>query len=270
MYNLPTTFFVLCSMTHLIPENVLEKMFNMIQASKGQITQTIHLYSYDPCRLSAYLSDMLIIRPFINFRRRPMQFVRSRNKIFLFADTLKSLNLSIAPHIDCELRKVLRDVTHTIQLSFRNLKFENDRYILNHKHMHTMNFFFQKNFDIIKKSDVIKFSPTLFTALIYAREMNIQPQPRFSDDSFHLKPTSKCNLFMSFTYKCPSCHSDIFDYNSISQKFINKNFDDHERLVSNLVCECLYCIDYTFKNHKFPWSNVGIILCMYNNPIYLQ
>ena len=196
----------------IVPENLIEDMFCLIEAKNGEITQTIHLYSHDPTRLVEHLSHMISIRDFILFQRRPIQFVRTRYMIYLFADCLKSVGGHITPHINSYLMTVLPEMMHTVELNFDYIRFENDLYILNHNRMNRIIFYFPKNFDLPE------CSPSLFTSLNLARRTSIQPQPKFIDDEFHVKATNKCSLFMSFTFSCPCCHNSIYKYNSVSEK----------------------------------------------------
>ena len=134
-FNLPTAFFVMSSLDGLVPDHIIEEMFSMIQAKNGQISQTIELLSYDPEKLTQYLANMINIRTHILFLRKPLQYVRSRYMTYLFSDILKCVRSHIVPHIDCNLKSVLRGVIHTVELTFDTLMFENDTYVLNHKQM---------------------------------------------------------------------------------------------------------------------------------------
>jgi hypothetical protein len=244
-YNLPTTFLAVCSLNEIIPAHIINAMFCLIEAKRGQIKQTIHLYSYNPNRLAEYLNDISTIRCYISFSKRPMQLVRTRDRIYLFSDTLKSVTGHISPHINCTQNLLSGGITHSIQLNFETLKFENDTYCLNHRHMKEINFYFPKNFD------TPALCPDLYVTLRKARNENIQPQPRFSDDDFHVKQVTRSSLFMSYTYRCPSCANTIFDYNCMSQKSVNKSFL-RQQSVYELICDCLCCTRATYKPSKFP------------------
>ena len=244
-FNLPTTFFVLSSLKGVVPDHLIEEMFSLIEATNGSITQTIHLYSYDPTLLQECLSNMITITDHVCYELRPIEFVRKRVKTYLFADCLKSVRTHIASHINFCLKNVLCGVMHSVELKFDKLTFRNDKYVLNHKHMKEIVFNFPKNFDLPK------FVPSLYTSLKDARENNIQPQPRFIDDLFHIKPSNKNCLFMSFTFSCPSCHGNTFNYNCLTQKLVNKTFDYH-KTIRKVICECISCTNVEYRAIDFP------------------
>ena len=149
-FNLPTTFLAVCSLNPLIPDNVIENLFGLIKAKKGKIIQTIHLYSFNPCRLLSYLSNSQSIMRRLSFLSRPMIYTREREMIFLFVDLLKSVTGFIEPNIDCNVKHVLPYITHTVELVFESLCFENDSYFFNHKQMKKKKNYFPKNFDLPK------------------------------------------------------------------------------------------------------------------------
>ena len=244
-YNLPTAFFVMCSLEGLIPDQIVENMFGLIEGEYGEIKQTIVLFSYDPSRLAGMLSNMMNLRTHVQFLRRPIHFERTRFMSYLFSDVLKSVRGHVVPHIDRPTRNVLRGVRHTIKLTFKSLRFENDTYTLNHKGMTSIVFHFPKIFDLPK------FSPSLYTALKYARSFNVQPQPKFVDENCHVKLSARNSLFMSYTYACPSCSNAIFEYNCISQRYIIRSFDHHD-LIRKKLCECICCTKEKYRNIKFP------------------
>ena len=245
-FNLPTAFFVLSWLDGLVPERLIEDMFQLIEARNGQIKQIIHLYSYDPTTLAECLNNISRIRPHIWFTRRPIMFVRKRLMTYLFSDSLKSATSHILPHINCcEPNLILGEVKHTIVLKFDNIKFENDTYLLNHMRMNKIVFNFPKNFDLPN-------FPSLYTSLKFARDNGIRPQPIFIDDSFHVKPSNKSTLFMSYTHKCPSCYSPTFRYNCITQKHRNRTFIKRKKKSKTKICECIFCTNIKYRNIKFP------------------
>ena len=245
-FNLPTAFFVMSYLDGIIPEGIIEDMFHLIEARNGQITQIIHLFSYDPTTLAECLNNMARIRPHIWFSRRPLQFVRTRLMTYLFSDSLKSASSNILPYINCcKPDFILGEVKHTIVLKFDNIKFENDKYLLNHMRMRKIVFHFPKNFDLPN------FIPSLYTSLKLARESGIQPQPMFIDDAFHFKPSNKSTLFMSYTHKCPSCYNATFRYNCITQKRRNRTFIKSKK-IRKKICECIFCTNLKYRNIKFP------------------
>ena len=243
-FNLPTAFLIMSCLDQLIPNHIVEKMFSLIETERGQITQTIQLMSCDPNRLAEHLSHMLNIRNHILFRR-PILFQRTRYVSKLFNDCLKSVAGHILPHINVNTKTILRGLIHTIQLDFDSMRFQNDTYILNHRQMTKIIFGFPKNFDMTLTA------PTLYRALRDARKRNIKPQPKFVDDEFHVKLSNRHVLLMSFTYKCPCCFNDIFDYNCLSQKFNNKTFDTRE-FMGRPMCQCISCIEDTYMPINFP------------------
>jgi hypothetical protein len=244
-YNLPTAFLIMSSLEGIVPHHIVEKMFGLIEANREQIKQTIRLFSQDPSRLADYLSHMLNIRNHIIFQRRPIIFERTRYVTKLFSDCLKSVSGHVLPHIQCNTKSVLRGLTHKIELCFESIRFQNDNYILNHKQMNKIIFGFPKNFDLSM------CATTLYTSLREARSRNIQPQPKFVDDEFHVKISSRHVLLMSFTYRCPSCYNVIFDYNCISQKYVNKTFDIRQ-IMDRVMCECICCTKDTYTPFQFP------------------
>jgi hypothetical protein len=244
-YNLPTTFLALSCLEPWIPDGVVENMFSMIKARHEKIKQTIQIISNDPNRLSELLLDIPSVAEHLFFLRRPMIFIRERQVCYVFADLIRSVSGDILPHFEFSNNKgLVVACNHTVQLSFESLVFEDDSYILNHREMRKITFYFPKNFDLPK------CYPSLFTSLKLARESNVRPQPRFSDDHFHVKPVSRYNLFMSFTFSCPSCHNTIFDYNCLKQKNIIKTFEICNNDAAN--CNCICCKKEVYKQFNFP------------------
>ena len=236
----------LVGLEYLFPDELVMRMMMKLKAKGGKVKQIIHLYSQDPDTLLQYLETIPFMDSGFLLTRRPIIFVGTSNCEVVFDHYLRSVSREILPKIDfCELSSVLREIKHEVEISFKELSFENDSFPINHKSMGMISFQFPKNFDFPEASS------NLFNVLKQALKENIVPQPKFVDECQHVNSCNRFILYMSFTFKCPTCLHSIYDYNSFFQKNKVKNFENPTSLEAK-ICRCMWCRKKTYKQRPFP------------------
>jgi hypothetical protein len=228
-FNVPMTFYALSTLRS-IPYNVMQDMFYQITATNGQVKQTVTLYSNQPYTLRTMLNTIPVMRLFFSLDKRPIRYRSVKTTSRLFFYRLKSVRRDFMPYV--VRNNLITRTSHMIRLRFTSLKVGNETLLI-HRKIKDIYFHFPENFDMPF------FYSNLFEAMISASKSDISPQPLFIDDDNHVEAESMNELHLSFTYKCPSCKSNIFDYNGLSQKSM-KDFNGKSEII-RILCKCGLC-----------------------------
>lgn len=236
-FNLPRTFFVLSTL-RLIPQDITKNIFSQILAKDGQVRQIISLYSYNPNRLKKYIKTIPIMRWFFVLNKTPIKFRLMKKTRHIFLYRLKSVERDFMSYFGGN--GLICKISHIIRIQFSQINIGNETLLIHNK-MNNIYFNFPVNFDMPF------FCSNLFEALISAGKEKIVPQPLFIDDRNHVISEEKNKLHLSYTYSCPSCEENIFEYNSLSQQ-CKKKFQWKKEFAMR-ICRCEMCTKRVYNPH---------------------
>jgi hypothetical protein len=240
-FNIPLTFLILSSIS-IIPSHITETMFSQINAKRGFVSQSITFFSYNPVGLRRYIRAVPVVRTLFNMKRKPIQYRGSKGVSDVFMHSLKSVRGTFLPFLPCNVNSVISGIVHEVEIDFMSLKLENLKLHI-HNEVKKIIFRFPFNYDMPK------CCPNLFDCLQDVRKKNISLQPLFVDDRQHVRLSDTNRIDLTYTYKCPNCKHDIYEYNCITQKYKNASFECDK---VEGVCKCKMCRKHRFKNPHLP------------------
>jgi hypothetical protein len=247
-FNLPFTFFIMSSLK-IIPRHITEKQFSSIRSTGGKVIHQITFYSYDPSKLKRYINRLPLLRHRFAMVRKPMFYSMDYSAAFPFLLDLRNVANNFSEAIPLsEMKVVLPQIAHAIEIKFEKLMWGNEITMAIHKSCSSILITFPINYDFPHSV------PSIYQILRDARKQNIHQQPVFTDDNGSIAQRLSNQLILTYVFNCPNCINPIYNYyNSVSEK--NRKNDFTTKSFKHKICRCMQCQNEKHQYRKMPGND---------------